>query len=126
MTRSSAGSSTFAKAAFRAHVQDHTSLTLQPMSSSQASAFYSLDMALIETPAGVQEAMMALPLLPEDTFGPRALGVRATDIVRHSIGAPPESLSKPLICAEEEVEKRQFWAIRLRALAQNAHTLLTL
>src|SRR5438045_9555855 len=70
---------------------------------------------------------MALPLLPDDPLGPRALVVRATDIVRHSIGTPPETLSKPLICAEEEVEKqRQFWAMRLRALAQDARTLLTL
>jgi WD40 repeat protein len=35
-------------------------------------------------------------------------------------------LSTPLICAEEEVEKRQFWAIRLRVLAQDTRTLLTL
>ena len=97
-----------------------------PLIQRAVSAFYSLDTLLIETPTDAQEAMMALPLLPEDTFGPRSLGVRATDIVRHSIGAPAESLSKPLICAEEEIEKRQFWAIRLRALAQNARALLTL
>ncbi len=111
------------------HIWDATNgrlLWSYPLMQRAVSAYYSLDMALIETPAGAQEAMMALPLLPEDTFGPRALGVRATDIVSHSIGAPPESLSKPLICAEEEMEKRQFWAIRLRALAQNARTLLTL
>lgn len=90
------------------------------------SAYYSLDIALIDTPTGKEEVMMALPLLPEDPLGPRALGVRATDIVRHDIGAPPETLSKSLVCTEEEVEKRQFWAIRLRALAQDTRTLLTL
>src|SRR5947209_11574969 len=111
------------------HIWDATNghlLWSHPLMQRAISAYYSLDMTFTETPADTQEAIMALPLLPEDTFGPRALGVRATDIVRHSIGASQESLSKPLICAEEEVEKRQFWAIRLRALAQNARTLLTL
>ena len=111
------------------HIWDATDghlLWSHPLVQRAVSAYYSLDMILIETPADAQEAIMALPLLPEDTFGPRALGVRATDVVRHSIGASQVSLSKPLICAEEEVEKRQFWAIRLRALAQHARTLLTL
>jgi len=111
------------------HIWDATDghlLWSHPLMQRAVSAYYSLDMILTETPADAQEAIMALPLLPEDTFRPRALGVRATDVVRHSIGASQESLSKPLICAEEEVEKRQFWAIRLRALAQNARTLLTL
>ena len=111
------------------HIWDATDghlLWSHPLMQRAVSAYYSLDMILIETPADAQEAIMALPLLPEDSFGPRALGVRATDVVRHSIGASQKSLSKPLICAEEEVEKRQFWAIRLRALAQNARTLLTL
>jgi len=69
---------------------------------------------------------MALPLLREDPRVPRALGVRGTDILKHVIGTPAESLSEPLVCAEDEIEKRQFWAIRLRALAQDARTLLTL
>jgi WD40 repeat protein len=97
-----------------------------PLVERAVSAYFSLDTILLETPAGQQEAMMALPLLPEDNSGPRALGVRATDVVKHSLGTPPRMLSKPLICAEEEVGKRQFWAIRLRALARDARTLLTL
>jgi WD40 repeat protein len=52
--------------------------------------------------------------------------VRGTDVVSHIIGADPASLSKPIRCVEEALEKRLFWAIRLRALAQDAHTLLTL
>jgi len=32
----------------------------------------------------------------------------------------------PLVCAEDEGAKRKFWAIRLRSLAQDAQTLLTL
>ena len=93
------------------------------------SAHYSLDVVLQETPDGKGEALMALPLLPRDTPGPRAMGVRATDVVSHTIGTlatSAEVLSKPLICVEENVEKRQFWAIRLRTLAQDARTLLTL
>src|SRR5437588_8238099 len=106
--------------------KDGRLLWSHPLVQRAVSAYYSLDIALIDTPASEQEVIMALPLLPEDPLGPRALGVRATDIVRHSIGAPPATLSKPLVCAEEEVEKRQFWAIRLRALSQDARTLLTL
>lgn len=96
-----------------------------PLVERAVSAYYSLDTSLLEAPAGQQEVMMALPLLP-DANGPRALGVRATDVVKHTLGAPPGLLSTPLICAEEEVEKRQFWAIRLRVLAQDTRTLLTL
>ncbi|TME08961.1 MAG: J domain-containing protein [Chloroflexi bacterium] len=95
-----------------------------PLVERAVSAYYSLDTSLLEAPAGQQEVMMALPLLP-DANGPRALGVRATDVVKHTLGAPPGLLSAPLICAEEEVEKRQFWAIRLRVLAQDTRTLLT-
>jgi WD40 repeat protein len=97
-----------------------------PLVERAVSAYYSLDTLVLETSAGQQEVMMALPLLPEDNFGPRALGVRATDVVKHMLGSPPRTLSEPLICAEEEVEKRHFWAIRLRALAQDTRTLLTL
>lgn len=97
-----------------------------PLVERAVSAYYSLDALLLETSAGQQEVMMALPLLPDANLGPRALGVRATDVAKHTLGAPTGSLSTPLICAEEEVEKRQFWAIRLRALAQDTRTLLTL
>jgi len=90
------------------------------------SAHHSLDVALKELPGETREVWMALPLLREDPRAPRALGVRGTDILKHVIGTPAESLSEPLVCAEDEIEKRQFWAIRLRALAQDARTLLTL
>jgi len=90
------------------------------------SAHHSLDVALKELPGETREVWMALPLLREDPRVPRALGVRGTDVLKHVIGTPAESLSEPLVCAEDEIEKRQFWAIRLRALAQDARTLLTL
>src|SRR5215472_1861830 len=90
------------------------------------SAHYSLDVVLKEAATEAHEIWLALPLLREDPRAPRALGVRGTDVVQHVIGTPVDSLSEPLVCAEEEIEKRQFWAIRLRALAQDARTLLTL
>ncbi|HEY6410024.1 MAG TPA: J domain-containing protein, partial [Ktedonobacteraceae bacterium] len=96
-----------------------------PLVERAVSAYYSLDTILQETSSGEQEVMLALPLLPEDNYGPRAVGVRATDVVKHHLGTSPRTLSKALICAEEEVEKRRFWAIRLRALAQDGRSLLT-
>ncbi len=90
------------------------------------SAHYSLDATLHAQPDGQRYLRMALPLLPEDPRGPRALGVRGSDIVTHNLQAAPNVLSEPMICAEERVEKRQFWAIRLRALSQDQQTLLTL
>ncbi len=90
------------------------------------SAHYSLDVVLKETTNEEREVWIALPLLREDPRAPRALGVRGTDIVKHVIGAPIDALSEPLVCAEDEIEKRQFWAIRLRVLSQDARTLLTL
>src|SRR5260370_11637537 len=65
-------------------------------------------------------------MFPENPLAPRAQGVRATDIASHTLGAPVDDLSPPLICAETEVKKREFWAIRLRALARDGRTLLTL
>src|SRR6266852_1252922 len=88
------------------------------------SAHYAIDAVLQETGAG--EVKLALPMFPENPLAPRAQGVRATDIVSHTLGAPVDDLSPPLICAETEVKKREFWAIRLRALARNGRTLLTL
>ncbi len=109
------------------------------------SAHYSLDVVLQETASNSGnvaggEARMALPFLSEDPRAPRAQGVRATDIVSQPIGVDVvvplagtrgfNSLAgtrgKPLVCLEDEGAKRQFWAIRLRSLAQDAHTLLTL
>jgi WD40 repeat protein len=90
------------------------------------SAQYSLDVVLKETTNGAREVWVALPLLREDPRSPRALGVRGTDIVKHVIGAPIDASSKPLVCAEDAIEKRHFWAIRLRVLSQDARALLTL
>ena len=44
----------------------------------------------------------------------------------HTLGTPVDNLSPPLTCAETEVTKREFWAIRVRALARDGCTLLTL
>ncbi len=90
------------------------------------SAHYSLDVVLRDLPDGRHMVTMALPLLPADIYGPRALGVRGTDVLSHILEEPAEALNEPLACTEEEIEKRQFWAIRLRALAGDAQTLLTL
>ncbi|HEV2582395.1 MAG TPA: DnaJ domain-containing protein [Ktedonobacteraceae bacterium] len=95
------------------------------LSERAVSAHYSIDVALKET-NGAREVWMALPLLRDDPRAPRSLGVRGTDVVRHVIGDTPSGLSSPLVCAEDEIEKRQFWAIRLRALAQDTRALLTL
>lgn len=90
------------------------------------SAYYSLDVVLKEASKEEREVWMALPLLREDPRAPRALGVRGTDVVNHVIGTPVGALSEPLVCEENEIEKRQFWAVRLRALSRDARTLLTL
>ncbi len=92
------------------------------------SAHFSFDLVMPETPGGEQAVWLALPLLREDPRAPRAQSVRGTDVLKHTIGTntnAPE-LSEPVVCAEDEIEKRQFWAIRLRALAPDARTLLTL
>ncbi|GAC1385820.1 MAG: hypothetical protein NVSMB33_15110 [Ktedonobacteraceae bacterium] len=90
------------------------------------SAHYSLDVVLQESTSGKREARMALPLLPDENPGPRALGVRGTDVVSSTLDTSGEAVSKPVTCVEEAIEKRQFWAIRLRALAQDEQTLVTL
>jgi hypothetical protein len=89
------------------------------------SAHYSFDVAIKED-GEQREVWMALPLLREDPRAPRSLGVRGSDVVRHNLDDPPDLLSQPLVCAEDAIERRQFWAIRLRALAPDARTLLTL
>jgi hypothetical protein len=93
------------------------------LSERAVSAHYSIDVALKETNAA-QEVWMALPLLRDDPRAPRSQGVRGTDVVRQTIGNEGENPT--LVYAEDEIEKRQFWAIRLRALAQDARALLTL
>ena len=90
------------------------------------SAHYSLDMTLSVESNGTRQVRMALPLQGEDPRSPRSLGVRGTDVLTHVMGAPNASLVDLAICAEENVERRQFWAIRHRALSRDAHTLVTL
>ncbi len=86
------------------------------------SAHYSLDLVL----RGEAEVKMALPSYTEDPRAPRTQGVRGSDIVYHRMGDAPDQLSLPLVCQEDVGAKRQFWAIRLRALARDDQTLLTL
>ncbi len=99
-----------------------------PLTERAVSAHYSLDMVLRapESDTGVGEAIAALPLLIDDARSPRAWGVRGTDVVTHRLGEPEEQLSQPIVCMEDTVANRQFWAIRLRGLARDVRTLLTL
>lgn len=90
------------------------------------SAHYSLDVVLQELADNKANIWMALPLQLKDPLAPRIHGVRGTDVVAHTLGTPPGSLGEALNCVESEVEKREFWAIRLRALSQDLRTLLTL
>lgn len=90
------------------------------------SAPYSMDVVLQVAETGERVVRMALPHLPEDIRAPRSWGVRASDVVSHILGTPDAQLVERQRCSEEDVEKRQFWAIRLRALSQDAHTLVTL
>ena len=96
------------------------------LSQRAVSAHYSLDAVLQENQDETRDVWMALPLLQDDPLAPRSQGVRATDVVQHRIGTPADVLSTPLICAEDQIEKRQFWAIRLRKLSHDVRTLLTL
>ena len=90
------------------------------------SAHYSLDTVLREHTSGERGIVMALPIYTDDPRGPRARGVRGTDVVSYTLGTDADTLSEPLVCAEDDMEKRLFWAIRLRTLANDARTLLTL
>lgn len=111
------------------HVWSATDGTLQwtyPLEQRAVSAHYSLDMIFKERENGAADLWMALPLQLKDPLAPRVHGVRGTDVVSHTPEMPIQALSTPLRCAESEVEKRRFWAIRLRALSQNLQTLCTL
>jgi len=92
------------------------------------SAHFSFDLVIPAMPGKEQAVWLALPLLRQDPRAPRSQSVRGTDVLEHTIGQAIDAseLSEPLVCAEDEIEKRQFWAIRLRALAPDARTLLTL
>ena len=88
------------------------------------SAHYSLDLTL--QAEGSRHIRMALPLLGEDLRSPRSLGVRGTDVVTHVLETPATNFVDLIRCAEENIERRQFWAIRHRAIAHDAQTLITL
>lgn len=114
------------------NTQDGTLLWSYPFGERAVSAHYSLDVQLQEMPAapavpdGQRNVVMALPLFADDARAPGVRGVRGTDVVTHTLATSRESLSNPLVCVEEELEKRSFWAIRLRGLASHTRTLLTL
>lgn len=111
------------------HVWDTADGSLQwsyALDQRSVSAHYSLDTILQESARGTAEVWMALPLQLKDPLAPRVHGVRGTDVVAHTLGTPKNTLSEALTCVESEIEKRGFWAIRLRALAPDLRTLLTL
>jgi hypothetical protein len=97
-----------------------------PLEPRAVSAYYSLDLALQKQSQAEADIWMALPLQIKDSLVPRAQSVRGTDVVAHRLGTAPDQLGEPLNCIEDELEKRRFWAIRLRALSADLRTLLTL
>ncbi|GCE27112.1 hypothetical protein KDA_25960 [Dictyobacter alpinus] len=97
-----------------------------PLMERAVSNHYSLDVSLQVTPDNKRLARMALPHLPEDIRAPRSWGVRSTDILSHEMSAPATALTDLIVCTEESSERRNFWAIRARALSQDAQTLVTL
>lgn len=97
-----------------------------PLEQRAVSAHYSLDMVLQEHQDGAAAIWMALPLQLKDPLAPRIYGVRGSHVVAHTLGRSPRELDEPLTCLESEVEKRPFWAIRLRALTPDRHILCTL
>ena len=108
------------------NASDGALLWSYPVVERAVSAHYSLDMAL-PTPADSRgEAIAALPMLVDDSRSPRAWGVRGTDVVTHRLDEPEEQLSQPIVCLEDTIANRQFWAVRLRGLARDARSLLTL
>ncbi len=97
-----------------------------PLIQRAVSAHYSLDVTPHVTREGKRLARIALPHLTEEAHAPRAWGVRGSDVVNHEMGTAENALTAPLICTEEGLENRHFWAIRMRGLAQDARTLVTL
>jgi WD40 repeat protein len=96
-----------------------------PLEQRAVSAHYSLDMVLQELQDGAT-LWMALPLQLKDPLAPRIHAVRGSQVVAHTLGRPSAEVGEPLTCQESELEKRQFWAIRLRALTPDRQTLCTL
>jgi hypothetical protein len=88
------------------------------------STYYSLDTSLHTSSSGPRSITLALPYLADGSV--RAWGVRSTDIVHHDIDHPDGSFFDPLVCTEETIENRRFWAVRARILSEDAQTLVTL
>jgi hypothetical protein len=107
-------------------VGDGSLLWSHPLAQRAISAHYSLDMVLKEQKDGASDVWIALPLQLQDPLAPRIHGVRGTDVIMQSLGASALASETLLSCLEDEVEKRRFWAIRLRALSQDLKTLFTL
>lgn len=97
-----------------------------PLMQRAVSTYYSIDVSLQIQPDHTRLVHVAFPYLSEDGRSPLAWGVRATDVMTHIIGAPKTQLLEPRTCLEDEIKNRHFWAIRLRALSQDASTLTTL
>lgn len=114
------------------HVWDAISgqrLWSMPLIERAVSAHYSFDATLHITADGHRIAQLALPHLPKNANNipsPKAWGVRSTDVLSHEMGSPVNKFNNLRVCQDEAVEKRNFWAIRMRALAQDANTLVTL
>lgn len=97
-----------------------------PLTERAVSNHYSLDASLQVTADNKRVARLALPYLNEDSRAPRSQGVRSSDIISHEMGTPNNAVFEPLVCTEEGTDRRSFWAIRMRALSQDTHTLVTL
>jgi WD40 repeat protein len=97
-----------------------------PLHERAVSAHYSLDATLHITPAGQRKIKIALPHLAPDKLSPRALGVRSTDVVSYDITTATDKVLDQHTCPEETTDNKLFWAIRMRALAQDGQTLVTL
>lgn len=103
-----------------------TRLWSYPLTERAVSAHYSLDVKVQASNNGQRLASMALPHLTEEGRAPRSWGVRSTDVAGHEMGTPADKLSDVLVCTEDGMENRHFWAVRMRALSQDAKTLITL
>ena len=111
------------------HVWDSYSGELlwhSPLQGRAVAAHYSLDIIPHVINQGEKSVQMALPYLAEDVRAPSAWGVRATDVLTHDLTHDAQALSNALTCLEDKLENRHFWAIRMRALAWDRHTLVTL
>ncbi len=95
-----------------------------PVTDRAVSTYYSLDASLHISPTGVRSVTLALPYLADGSV--RSWGVRSTDIVHHDIDRPNSLFFDPLVCTEETIENRRFWAVRARDLSQDARTFVTL